>query len=285
MDERKLKVFLTAVRRGSFSKAAEEMNFSQSAVSQAIYSLEMELGCKLVKRKYNGIELTEEGKVLYPLIIHAETALNAVKKQALEIKKESGSVIRIGCLSSISNTWLPGILLDYQKIHPKCSFDIRIGFREIEKWLLSGEIDVALADVKLSQSLEWQVLFNEPYYAVMPASYVKEGQKEIREEELLKYPFIRVPSNMLHHSSKDMFKKQVNVTGDDDHTLLAMIAKGLGISIMPEACLYDLPGNVCALNLIPAKERTLGVAVKEKKRQEMKEFVDYLKAYINENGR
>lgn len=283
MDERKLKVFITAVRKGSFSKAAEELNFSQSAVSQTIHSLETDLGCKLVERKYNGVELTEEGKILYPSMIHAESAISLVREQALRLKKEMNSVIRIGCFSSISNTWLPEILLAYQNIHPDSSFDIRIGFREIEKWLLAGEIDLALADVKLSQSLEWQPLFNEPYYAVMPASYVKEGQKEIHQEELLKYPFIRVPSNILHNSSKDMFKKQVNVSGDDDYTLLAMIAKGLGISIMPTACLHNLPESVCALSLIPARERTLGVAMKEEAGQEVREFIDYLKRCTGEN--
>ncbi|MGN0485558.1 MAG: LysR family transcriptional regulator [Lachnospiraceae bacterium] len=68
MDERKLKTFLAAVETGSFNKAADQMNFSQSAVSQMMNSLESELGCRLLVRGNAGIELTAAGRELLPLI-------------------------------------------------------------------------------------------------------------------------------------------------------------------------------------------------------------------------
>lgn len=283
MDERKLKTFLTAVRVGSFTKAAEELNFSQSAVSQIINSLENELECKLVERKYNGIELTDIGRELYPAILHAEAGLAHLQNLAAQLNKNDTLSIRIGCFSSISNTWLPHLLLEYQKEHPEISFDIRIGFREMEKWLLEGTIDLVIADTELTHALKWEPLFEEPYYVVMPSQFVPADKTTISQEELSNYPFIRIPSQLLPKYQKYISRKQVNVSGDDDHTLLAMIAQGLGISIMPELCLHTLPENVRTLELQPSLTRTLGVAISDSSGPEITDFYEYLKVYAAKN--
>ena len=284
MDERKLRTFLTAVRMGSFTKAAEELNFSQSAVSQIIGSLENELECKLVERKYNGIELTPIGHELYPSIVQAETGLTHLRNLSIQLRQNANAQIRIGCFSSVSNTWLPHILLAYQKKHPEVTFDIRIGFRELEKWLLDGDIDLVIADTELSPVLSWHPLFDEPYYVVMPSEFVSAEKISISQDELSKYPFIRVPSQLLPKYQKYISKKQVNVSGDDDHTLLAMIAQGLGISIMPELCLHTLPENVRILELQPSLTRTLGVSISDSSGQESVDFYEYLKLYATKMG-
>ena len=110
MDERKLKTFLATVHTGSFNKAAAQMNFSQSAVSQMMNSLEAELGCKLLERGPSGIQLTAAGKELLPFIEQAENALSQLQNHARSIAEKTTSCIRIGTFSSISNTWLPAIL-------------------------------------------------------------------------------------------------------------------------------------------------------------------------------
>lgn len=62
MDDYKIHVLLTAIRTGSFRKAALELNCTQSAVTQAMNSLENELGCKVLQRNHNGIRLTPAGR-------------------------------------------------------------------------------------------------------------------------------------------------------------------------------------------------------------------------------
>ncbi len=67
MDDYKIHVLLAAIRTGSFRKAALELNCTQSAVTQAMNSLENELGCKVLLRNHNGIRLTSAGEELLPL--------------------------------------------------------------------------------------------------------------------------------------------------------------------------------------------------------------------------
>ena len=67
MDDYKIHVLLAAIRTGSFRKAALELNCTQSAVTQAMNSLENELGCKVLLRNHNVIRLTSAGEELLPL--------------------------------------------------------------------------------------------------------------------------------------------------------------------------------------------------------------------------
>lgn len=61
MDNRKLHTLITALRTGSFNKAAQELNCTQSAVTQMMNALENELGCKLLSRSHSGVRLTPAG--------------------------------------------------------------------------------------------------------------------------------------------------------------------------------------------------------------------------------
>ena len=64
MDDRKLQVLLATIRTGSFSKAAQELNCTQSAVTQMMNSLEDEINCKVLKRTHSGAKLTLAGEKL-----------------------------------------------------------------------------------------------------------------------------------------------------------------------------------------------------------------------------
>ena len=69
MDDRKIEVLLATVRTGSFSKAAEETNCTQSAVTQIMNNMEAELNLKILDRSHKGVKLTSAGESLMPYII------------------------------------------------------------------------------------------------------------------------------------------------------------------------------------------------------------------------
>ena len=276
MDDRKLKTFLTAVRTGSFSKTAEEMNFSQSAVSQMMNSLESELGCKILERTHSGIKLTPDGEELLPFILQAETSIELLKKHAGVIAEGETTPIRIGCFASISKAWLPMILHEYQQLYPEANFEIMVGDHDLMQWLQDGVVDIVLADVKMDIEATWYPLFEEEYYAVMPASFVKEEKETVSREEISKYPLILAPSNPFHQFLDKFKRKTIKVSVDDDSTLLAMVEQCLGITIMPEICLQNVPQNVKILKLEPARTRTLGMAVAESANKTVEKFCKYL---------
>ena len=106
------------VQYGSFAKAAEEIGYTQSALSQAIASLEDELGMTLLTRSRTGSALTDEGKELYPYIERTIFQYRASVEKAKEINGLETGIVRMGTVASVSVNWLPGILKNFHKMYP-----------------------------------------------------------------------------------------------------------------------------------------------------------------------
>ena len=106
------------VELGSFTRAAEALGYTQSAMSQMIASLEEELSIKLLIRSRTGARLTLEGAELYPYVERLVYQYWAALEKANEIKGLETGVVRMGTLASISVHWLPGLLRDFQARYP-----------------------------------------------------------------------------------------------------------------------------------------------------------------------
>lgn len=277
MDDRKLEIILTTLRTGSFSKAAQELNCTQSAVTQMMNAMENELHCKILERSRGGIRLTPAGEILYPLIVDAEASLRRLMEQATQIADGRALPIRIGSFSSISNTWLPQILKEYHNEHADVTFDIRIGTDEIATWLLNGEIDLALGDADRCRAFRWYPLMDDLYYAVLPVSFVDDNKQSITQKELAEFPFIMAPMNALDRHITAIPQKQINVNCDDDSTLLSMVTQGLGVTAMPKLSLQRNMYDVRILELFPSTKRVLGVALPNSPSKATMKFVAFLR--------
>ena len=278
MDDRRLQVFLTTVRTGSFNKAAQELNCTQSAVTQMMNGIESELGCKLLQRGHNGVKLTPEGEELLPAIAEADASLTRLRQQAQRIAAQRMVPVRLGAFSSIASTWLSRAIKAFQDQHPHIAFDIRIGTDVLLSWLRSGEIDLALGDQERCGDFQWIPLMDDPYYAVMPES-LAQGRAAITQKELALLPFIMAPMNALEAYLSELPEKSINVNCDDDSTLISMVAQGLGVTAMPKLCLQNVPGSVSVLELVPPVKRVIGVATVGKPGKEEQKFIDFLTDY------
>ena len=279
MDDRKLQVFLTTVRAGSFSKAALELHCTQSAITQMMNGMETELGCKLLERGHGGVRLTPEGEKLLPAITEAEAGIIRLRQLAQNIAAQQSNPIRLASFSSIINTWLPKAIKNFQEQHPHITFDIRIGTDILTSWLQSGEIDIALGDDERCGNFQWHPLMDDPYYAVMPEAMAA-GRTSIKQEELVQYPFIMAPMNALTSHLDALPKNSINVNCDDDYALLSMISQGLGVTAMPKLCLQNVPDGVSVLELTPATKRVIGIGTVGTLGKETRIFIDFLKKYF-----
>ncbi len=127
MDDYKIRILLTALRTGSFRKGAAELSCTQSAVTQAMNSLEDELGCRILQRGHNGIRLTPAGEELLPLVIEADASLTRLAKRARQVSAGIAAPLRIGAFSSIASTWLPKVLQEYHtKRNKRTSADAKL---------------------------------------------------------------------------------------------------------------------------------------------------------------
>ena len=120
MELREIETFLAIVQCGTFSRAAERLDYSQSAVTVQIRQLEGELGVRLFDRVPRGAVLTEQGRAF---AFHANEVMGAVRAARASVEEPGGSagemrgVIRLGSAESISTAILPELLVEF---HERC---------------------------------------------------------------------------------------------------------------------------------------------------------------------
>lgn len=131
MDENKLRALLTAVQCGSITKAAAQLDYTQSGMTHMMNKLETELGCRLLERTSHGVKLTVQGEHLMPYVHNVLRACDVLRREADECSNLQGQCLRVGCFPSIARSWLPGVLQRFRKMHPEVRVDVLVRGNEL----------------------------------------------------------------------------------------------------------------------------------------------------------
>ena len=273
MDDGKLRAVLTAVERGSFSKAAAELGYTQSAMTHLVNNLEAELGCTLLNRGSHGVRLSEEGEQLLPYI----NACDALRQEAAAQSRTQSHQLSLGCFASIARAELPAILQEFKKAYTDIDIEVTVRGYELPKLLSKGEVQLALVDETCAEGFEWIPLTRVPLVAVVPPSF-RWDRERISIERLLKEPFISCAEQYAEKLLPPNAKR-IQVEASDDATILSLVAGGLGVSVLSAFSLAGYEGQVKSIPLeVPVVVR-VGVAIKslESASTSARRFVKFLK--------
>lgn len=287
MELKKLAAILTVVDAGSFSKAAEQLNYTQSGITHMMNSIEKEIGFKLLIRDFRGIRLTHEGERLLPIIKDIVATGNRFDQEIAEIAGTKKLTLFIGAYSSIALIWLPEITRRFHKIHPDVNLEFShctvAGMFEAVK---NGEIDLGFGSRQDDPDVHWIDLHNDPLLAILPKDYPMNDSAfpvtEFDGKEFL-MPAYGFDKDILRVLNKNNVKPAIKSTLVDDSVVISMVGCGLGISILSELVMET--GNfigVKALPLEPDSYRTLGVALKKDrlKNRYIKDFINISQQYV-----
>lgn len=163
MDIKPLRYFLAIAKSASFTRAAEQLNVAQPAVSMAIKKLETELGLTLLHRSDRKISLTDEGQ---RLLLHAEKIVQATDDALLEMKELKGlnqGEVRVGIPSMLGSYYFPPILMAFRHRHPTINLKvIEGGTWQLQRMLEQGELDLSVIVAEtLPEGLETHRLLKE----------------------------------------------------------------------------------------------------------------------------
>ena len=125
------KIFYAVATCGSFTGAAEELFLTQSAVSQAVKSLEGSLGVRLFNRGRRGVELTQEGEMLLKYVTEALSLLDQAGSQLGKIRDLEGGELRIGVGDTIARHLLLPALERFSRMHPGVAIRILNGVSSV----------------------------------------------------------------------------------------------------------------------------------------------------------
>ena len=232
-------IFCRVVEQGSFTRAAEELGYSQSAVSQNVRALEQETGVTLLSRRKDGVQLTQDGQEFYPYIQSIFQAEQALERKRQETMGLQNSLIRIGTFTSVSRNLLPPMMKRFKEKYPDVRFVLRQGeYTSIPQWIRQGEIDFGFVNQDAVEGMETRLLYEDHMLAVLPQGHRLEGKSSLTLQDISTEPLILLDEGE-HSVLLDAFHSAgltPNLAYEvyDDYSILSMVRQGLGISVLYE---------------------------------------------------
>jgi molybdate transport repressor ModE-like protein len=259
LDVRRLKILREVAERGSFSAAAEELNFTQSAISQQIAALERETGTKLLQRGAGGVRLTDAGEALarHTEVILAQLA--DAERELAAIAGLRGGRVRLASFPSAGSTLVTEAVSLYRQRHPEVELSLAEGEPDMTvPGLRRGDFDLAVAfdylhsrGVEgLRDGLDCIPLLDDPVRVVLPAGHTLARRKAIKLEQLADEPWIGgCLDGVCHQMVVDWcgaagFDPKIVFESDDHNVQMGLVAAGVGVTLLPELALRILPPGV-----------------------------------------
>ena len=279
----KYMALVKTIEYGSFTKAAEILNYSQSAISRMINDLEKEYGLTLLERNRTGVKLTSDGESILP---YAKSLCDEFQKLQMKIDDIQGvqsGIIRIGTFSSVATHWLPNIIKAFQKDYPGIDYELLLGdYTEIEEWIHTGRVDCGFLRLPTHPSFETIHLHKDKLLAILPENHPLSNKEKVSVADLCNEPFMLLEKGAKAEIS-EIFERaglspKVHFTTWDDYAVMSMIESGLGISILPELILKRIPYKIIAKELDVPAFRDIGIAFRDIKNASLavKKFIEYL---------
>ena len=254
MELQQIQYFLTLAKELHFWNSAEKLFITQSALSRQIKALEDELGVQLFERTKRTVKLTEAGAFLRDQWQRTMDDIDRIHRQAKSIHAGAYGTIRIGYPGSISYGFLPELISHLSTTLPQVRIELieptDISFEQL---LLNYSMDIAFRrDPAENPALQSTCLYAEHFSLIVPRNHCLtqdnfKGLQDVKHEKFI--------LSGLHHKtfyvsclrqifSEYNFTPDVYIESDYGSIILGLVAKGLGISILPGSYAHGAPTDV-----------------------------------------
>ncbi len=194
LDSRQLRAFSVLARTGSFTRTAQELHLTQSAISHAIKGLESDMGCRLLDRLGKSVVLTQAGEQLLVRVERILEEMSSARSELGRLGKWGTSRLRIGASTTACQHVLPGVLREFKESFPQCAISIQPGDTpENIEALRAHQIDLAVnLEPHREAQLDFRPMFtDELQFIVSPlhpwAKAGKVARDEIAREHYILY--------------------------------------------------------------------------------------------------
>ena len=253
-DPRQLRTLESVVRLGSFSAAADELGYTQSAVSQQISELERRVGSRVVARR--PVRPTETGRVLLGTETAIGTAMTRAAAELAALTAGDAGELRLGAFISAAAAIAPPALALLRASHPGLTVTLReLEQRQMYAALLRDQIDLAVtfdyrhAPDPPPEGILRRHLTDDPVMVALPAGHPLAGSGEVDPHDVGSHEWINTAvadGGLDLTSSGDDHEHRLTFDGQDFRTALNLVAAGLGVALLPRLSLLDAPPEVVA---------------------------------------
>ena len=260
-------VFCKIAEQKSFTKVANEIGYSQSAVSQIIKALEKELDTTLINRGKDGVSLTKDGEEYLPYIQSIYLAEQNLLTKSKEMAGLENATVSMCALSSVGRHILPYCMRDFKNKYPNVNFIVKQGdYNDTNDGIMEGTLDFGFSIIGASPQLENVPLYSDNMMAILPVDHPLAKEKSVTFAQLADQPFILHLEgeylNILNAFSKEGVTPDVHYKVYDDYSIISMVKKGLGISVLYKAVLKDVSFDLAVVPIRGNHSRTISLVFK-----------------------
>lgn len=261
MDLQQIKYFLALAEELHFWKTSEKMFITQSALSRHIKSLETQLGLKLFERDNRNVKLTRAGEFLRGEYGKLITEFESLGRHARQIDAGEIGSLSIGHPASITFSTLPDLLAAMSLKHPAVSVQMHeLDAPAFDAALLNYRIDIGFnREAPQIKGLASRKMYTENFALAVPAAHPLAKKRSINPAQLKDEWFV-LPCLAGHSEHMEQvqaffkkagFEPRVRHESDLGATLLGLVSKGLGVSLMPFSYSYHSPAGVKFIKVDP----------------------------------
>jgi DNA-binding transcriptional LysR family regulator len=254
MDWDKLKIFHAVTQAGSFTKAAEVLNLSQSAISRQIQSLEYELKTTLYERHARGLSLTENGEVLYKTANEVISKIKDVESDLMDKKDKPSGKIVVTTVVGFGGIWLTPRIQEFMEKNPNIEVELIVTDQELDLSTREADIAIWMRQPKQLNYIQKKII-DINYHIYGSSKYLEKHGVPRTVKDLDKHKLITygrgTPSPLsqkewiLKLGTKTKRKSVMKV--NNIYALLLAVDSGVGLAALPDYMVTGRSGLVKVL--------------------------------------
>ena len=257
MDWDKLKIFHAVTQAGSFTKAAEVLNLSQSAISRQIQSLEYELKTTLYERHARGLSLTDNGEILYKTANEVISKIKEVESDLMDKKDKPSGKIVVTTVVGFGGIWLTPRIQEFMEKNPDIEVELTVTDQELDLSTREADIAIWMRQPKQLNYIQ-KKLIDINYHIYGSSKYLEKfgvprTVKDLDRHNLITYGR-GTPSPL---SQKEWIlklgtkiKRKSVMKVNNIYALLLAVDSGVGLAALPDYMTIGKPGLVKVLGEI-----------------------------------
>jgi DNA-binding transcriptional LysR family regulator len=271
LELRHLVAVVAVADAGTISRAAEQLGYTQSAVSQQIAALERLVGAPLFERPGGPkpLRLTDEGEAL---LLHARAVLALLRDAEADVRAVSSGdkgPLRVGTVQSAGTRILPGVLRRFAAERPGVEILLRESGdpEDLLEWLERGELDVTFCELPLAPGpFDATLVLEDPIVLLAPANSPETAMARVPVTHVAGLPLVGHRGAQCSAITMQCFEgldvePRFVFRSDDNTTLQGCVGAGLGYAIVPILTIDTGDPSTTVLSLDPEPSpRQLGLA-------------------------
>ncbi|MDH4616931.1 LysR family transcriptional regulator [Brevibacillus sp. AY1] len=243
MEWQQLEYFQTLARVQNFTRAADELALTQSALSRSIAKLEEEMGVPLFERKVRGVVLNRYGEILLPYVNRAMQEITLAKQEIKDLDDPYNGSISLAFIHTLGSSFVPDLIGVFREKFPGIEFALtQDSTRKIMNLLEAGEIELGFCspnEQMKNKHIEAVAAMEEQLFLIVPKNHRLADRTEVYLREVADEPFVsykhesgirEVIDNLCQQAG---FKPKVTFEGVGDATIAGFVAANFGVALIP----------------------------------------------------